>query len=241
MNRSIELVHLALADSTNAELRRLNPAANVAVWAEHQTAGRGQRGNVWLSRPGCNLLLSAAWHPTGLKPARQFALSMAAALAVADTLAFHGIAAKVKWPNDIYVDNRKICGILIENAVGVTLERSIIGIGLNVNQLEFPPSLPNPVSMRQLTGRRHNRHEVATTLLGALERLLPMAETEEGAASLHSLFMQRMWRGDGLPHPFRDTATGERFMAAIEGVLPSGLLCLTGRAPYAFKEVEFLL
>ncbi|MDE5927427.1 MAG: biotin--[acetyl-CoA-carboxylase] ligase, partial [Duncaniella sp.] len=122
------------------------------VMAREQTAGRGQRGNSWEAEPGCNITLSLLLRPEGLHPARQFVISQAVSLAIAD-LVSHFVAAPVsiKWPNDIYVDDRKICGILIENTItGTSIDRTIVGIGLNVNQTEFRSDAPNPVSMRQL-------------------------------------------------------------------------------------------
>ena len=148
--------------STNTELARLAdegaPHGTVAI-AECQTAGRGQRGNTWESAPGENVTMSVLLHPDGIEPRRQFAISEAVALGVAETLDIYlpaGMRAEVKWPNDIYVGNRKICGILIENRItSTTIERAIAGIGLNVNQELFVSDAPNPVSLRQLTGARH--------------------------------------------------------------------------------------
>ena len=101
-----ELRHYTELDSTNAELRRLHPAGNLAIYADHQTGGRGQRGNVWLSAPGENLLFSLLWHPVDLPARLQFSLSEAVALAVVRLLEGYGVCAKVKWPNDIYVGDK---------------------------------------------------------------------------------------------------------------------------------------
>ena len=157
MTKKHDIIWLDTTDSTNEEARRnILSLDNLSVVSAYsQTAGRGQRGNSWSSVPGENLTFSVVMkygHESGLvSPLRacdQFAVSEAAALAVVDLLASHDIEAKIKWPNDIYVSDRKICGILIENSVcDGSMASSIIGIGLNVNQTTFDPSLPNPTSI----------------------------------------------------------------------------------------------
>ncbi|MDE7409349.1 MAG: biotin--[acetyl-CoA-carboxylase] ligase, partial [Muribaculaceae bacterium] len=115
----MKILHLDEVDSTNVYIMR-NVAeleAPVMVTAYRQTAGQGQRGNSWEAEPGKNLTFSIFYRPVGLPPIAQFSMSEAVSLAVVDFLAGHGIEAKVKWPNDIYVDDRKICGILIRHSV----------------------------------------------------------------------------------------------------------------------------
>lgn len=248
-----ELRHYTELASTNAELRRLHPAGNLAIYADHQTGGRGQRGNVWLSAPGENLLFSLLWHPVDLPARLQFSLSEAVALAVVRLLEGYGVCAKVKWPNDIYVGDSKICGILIENAVGVLLESSIIGIGLNLNQTDFPPSLPNPTSLALLyrvenagthQGASLQVADVAVRLLSHLETMLPLASTEAGRDRLHAAYLASLYRHDGCQHPYRDPATGQVFRAILADVEPTGLLHLltpTGPRRFAFKQVEYIL
>ena len=121
-----------------------------------QTAGRGQRGNSWKSEPGKNLTFSIVLKFTDnsdmmIKAIDQFVLSQITALSVVELLSRHDIQAQIKWPNDIYVDGKKISGILIENSLrGEWISHSIIGIGLNVNQRNFDVSLPNPTSIALL-------------------------------------------------------------------------------------------
>lgn len=139
---------LAEATSTNDIAHEERFHDGDVVLALSQTKGRGQRGNVWESVPGENLTFSVVTRPTFLPAECQFLLSECAALSIVDTLIQYDIRAQIKWTNDIYVDSRKIAGILIENDLcGTNLSRSIIGIGLNVNQTEFSPLLPNPTSM----------------------------------------------------------------------------------------------
>ena len=150
-----DIIWLDNVDSTNEEAkRRFHICDNLSVLsAISQTSGRGQKGNVWISETGQNLTFSIILKLSDERTRRiqaydQFAVSEIAALAVSDYLNSLDIPAMVKWPNDIYVKDKKICGILIENMIrGEWLSGSIIGIGLNVNQDTFDPSLPNPTSM----------------------------------------------------------------------------------------------
>ena len=160
-----DIMWLGSTDSTNEEAKRIiSDIDNLSVLsALEQTAGRGQRGNQWHSAPGENLLFSIVLKYSkdemlsdALSPVRacdQFVISEAAALAITDFLSGYGISAKIKWPNDIYIGDKKICGVLIENSLrGENLSSSIIGIGLNVNQRNFDVNLPNPTSMVLETG-----------------------------------------------------------------------------------------
>ena len=154
------IIRLATVDSTNRYTR--DDADNlwnkhgengfVVITATHQTAGRGQRGNIWSSNAGENLLISILVRPgEALEVKRQFLLSQAVALAMHDAMLHYDIDTRLKWPNDIYVGNRKLAGILLElDYAGRYVEQAIIGIGLNVNQQAFPPMDRVPVSMKML-------------------------------------------------------------------------------------------
>ena len=176
----------------------------------------------------------------------QFSKSEAVALSVEYFLARHGIEAKVKWPNDIYVGNRKICGILIRHSVmGAFVEYSVIGVGINVNQVAFVSDAPNPVSMRQITGRRYDVASLYGEIAAIMESRLERIGYEDYRKSLHEEFMKSLWRGDGKEHMFMDVAAGETFSAAIAGIESHGPMRLrlsdgTERT-YAFKEVAFVL
>ena len=137
--------------STNDEARAPKYRHGDIVWAERQTAGRGQRGHTWISPEGENLTFTLVAEPRFLAADRQFLLLEAIAAALCDTFADFGIDTRIKWTNDIYHGDRKPVGILIEHFyAGATLARTVIGIGINVNQTAFDPALPNPVSMRQI-------------------------------------------------------------------------------------------
>ncbi len=177
MGKSCHIIWYDETDSTNSEaVRRLGELDNMSVIAARcQTAGRGKDRRKWLSAPGENLtftivqkysthggetsFLSRGTHGNEPWPpfpaAFQMLISAAAAAGVVRFLAESGICAWVKWPNDVYVDSRKICGILIEHRTdGRRLNASIIGIGINLNQTEFPPELVNPVSVASVTGKK---------------------------------------------------------------------------------------
>lgn len=213
------------------------------VAAHAQSAGRGQRGNSWEAAPGLNLTFSLMLRPGCVEAACQFRISQAVALGVAHVLdrMLPGVEVSVKWPNDIYAGDRKICGILIENAViGRSITRSIAGIGINVNQREFVSDAPNPVSMYMLSGREF---ELEPLLEGVRDETLRLLSSDP--AALSSDYASRLWRREGI-HPFIDHLRGGiRFMASIASVAPSGALTLIDaedtRRDFFFKEVSFVL
>ena len=165
------VIWLDSVDSTNNEVKRnVDVLGNFSVIAaREQTAGRGQRGNVWLTEPGMNLTFSIVIKyeqlQVKMKAVDQFEISEMTALSVIDLLAEYGIEARIKLPNDIYVGDRKVCGILIEHSLqGEHLSHSIIGVGLNVNQLIFDPSLPNPTSMQLCLAGAQEQLNIANLL-----------------------------------------------------------------------------
>ena len=242
-------------DSTNAEvLRRADELDNLSVIAaREQTAGRGQRGNTWTSAPGENLTFSVLLrHPAGFPPSALIRVNWLAAVSVRDFLRSEGVEAVIKWPNDIYVGRRKICGILIENRTRSDRESlSVIGIGLNLNQTEFPSSLPNPTSFRLLTGR-------TLDLPTALERFMAcfVISTERSewrnlsSDSLYARYADGLFQA-GIPCPYRDLRTGEVFTGTIRGIDDIGRLRVAsvissgGEAEveksYGFKDIGYIL
>ncbi len=150
MKNNTDILWLDIAESSNDEARKaIDSLDNLSVVAVRcQTKGRGQRTNTWLSEAGENLTFSIVLKDLNILPVEQIAISQITSLAVVDFLKLHGIDARIKLPNDIYVGNKKICGILIENSIcSNNMKWSIIGVGINVNQTTFPSSLPNPTSI----------------------------------------------------------------------------------------------
>ena len=150
MKNNPDIIWLEAAESSNDEARRtIDRLDNLSVVAVRcQTAGRGQGTNSWESAPGENLTFSVVLKKLDILPNQQIAISQITSLSIVEFLEHHGIEARIKLPNDIYVGAKKICGILIENSIRSNrIVWSIIGIGINVNQTIFPSSLPNPTSI----------------------------------------------------------------------------------------------
>lgn len=232
-------------DSTNTEMqRRIDTLENFSVIAAvNQTAGRGQRGNIWHVQEGKNLTFSLLlkFKPGELDVSDKFLLSEAAALAIIDYLKREGIDCKIKWPNDIYYKNRKICGILIENTLsGSDIANSIIGIGLNVNQKVFPAGLVNPVSMTQITNKEYSLKEELEALCGCLSSRLSLP-FEEGMTKEYE---ECLYRKDEL-YEYSDCSSGEHFKGRIIGVLSDGKIRIETEKgelrEFAFKEISYII
>ena len=215
----------------------------VAVTAVHQTAGRGQRGNVWNSAAGENLLLTLVVRPgAALEVKNQFLLSQTVAVAIHKAMERYGIDTRLKWPNDIYVGNRKLAGILVElDYSGTCIEQAIIGIGLNVNQADFPVMDKVPVSMKMLLGKEIPVEDVLNALLESFIRLYGEM-CGEGATPIVAKYQELLLsRGKVC----RFTGSNGAFKAVIVGTEPSGHLLLRHidgtLSRYAFKEVEMYL
>ena len=234
--------------STNTYLSRLAATlpGGTVIYTPCQTDGRGQKGNRWESEEGKNLACSMLLKRLPVEARDQFCLSEAAALAVADALAaVAGDGFAVKWPNDVYWHDSKICGILIENSLdGSNIARSIIGIGLNVNQERFVGDAPNPVSLLNITGREHDIEALMRQICSGMEEQVVALENDEARADLHRRYMASLYRNDGKRHPFED-AGGNRFMASVTGIAPDGTLTLCHEDGtchnYLFKEVKHII
>lgn len=242
------LIHLRETASTNtymASVKSLLPSGTV-IYTNNQTSGRGQRGNSWEAEQGKNLTFSLLLRDLQVPVPEQFYISEAVSLAITETLQrYIGNLAnvKVKWPNDIYVNDKKICGILIENTIGGnrTLSYCIVGVGLNVNQTEFISDAPNPVSLANIIG---TETDLLTLLQEVADRMLTrVAEiTPDNTKALHSEYKAVMYRNDGLLHPFT-LPDGTNFDAIIDDVAPDGKMTLKRAdgtcSEYYFKEVAF--
>ena len=192
---------LETVDSTNSEAkRRLEALDNLSVLAAvEQTAGRGRGSHSWISSPGENLTftLILRFGEGGISPlpsSEVVRITHFCTLAVCDYLESQGLQTRIKWPNDIWIANRKICGILIENTFsGDYLKDSIVGIGLNLNQTAFDPALPNPVSLRLLTGREYSPASALDELYKAICRRAEQLSGADGRSALELEFSKRMF------------------------------------------------
>lgn len=243
MAKEIKLIAVDVTDSTNHYLRDYRGEEGTlftVVTAEYQTSGRGQGANRWESEWGKNLLFSLKYHPRQIESGRQFVLSMAVSLAIVGALERWQVEASVKWPNDIYVGDCKLCGILIENALmGNAIRESIVGIGLNVNQTRFLSDAPNPISLKETVGEEVDGKALLDAILQQLS--VELAQAECSAESIHSRYLAKLYRRQGVC-PFEDK--DGRFDAELVTVAPDGRLWLKdsdGRLrSYGFKEVSYL-
>ena len=233
-------------DSTNNELlRHIGDYDNLSVVAAvEQTAGRGQRGNRWVSAPGDNLTFSLLLKPEGLPAREVMVLTCLATLVVRDVLREEGVPAVIKWSNDIYVGKRKICGMLVENGLdGADIAWSVIGIGINLNQTEFPGEIMNAISLKRLTRRTYDLVPFLETVCAGLERRLSELDTQEGRNGLRDAYERDLFQKDS-PAPYRDLKTGEEFSGIIRGITPEGLLRIEAEGrerTFGFKEISYIL
>ncbi|MCU0432867.1 MAG: biotin--[acetyl-CoA-carboxylase] ligase [Bacteroidia bacterium] len=241
-------IRLEEVPSTNTfalDLVRSTPVTEgTVVSAQHQTAGRGQRGNDWQSAPGENLTVSIVLRPVFLAPAAQFDLTRAVALAVAETVENACKSAEVKisvkWPNDIYINQRKVAGILVENILGNNrFVAAVTGIGLNVNQIQFGVLGNKATSLRLVTGTQFDNDLLLGQLCSYLEKyylMLRAGKTDE----LRTLYESKLYlRGTESGY----SEKGLLFRGTLTGTSAEGLLQITTAAgeerSFSFKEVVF--
>lgn len=217
----------------------------LVVCAEYQTKGRGQASNCWESERAKNLLFSILLKPGNILAPEQFLISQMVALSLKDVLeSFLQRKVCIKWPNDIYVDDNKIAGILIENTLqGSCINTSIVGIGLNVNQTVFKSDAPNPVSMKQLANKDFDKRLILDAILQRLTFYYDNL-TMQKRKTIVAQYKESLYRNSGF-FPF-ETNENERFFAKIHDVLPSGELVLIRQKDslpmtFAFKEVRFCI
>ena len=193
------IIWLKSTDSTNNELRRrLDQSGDLTIIAaETQSAGRGQGEHTWHSAPGMNLTFSILLRHRCLKASDALAVTSIMALGIRDYLQAKGVNPWIKWPNDIWVGEKKICGILVENTIHTgMIEFSIVGVGLDLNQTDWPSDLPNPVSLKDLTGKEYDTHEELRQLSEALALRSAQASAPGGAAGLIEEFSRVVVRLD---------------------------------------------
>ena len=243
----VSLVYLEETESTNKYLNDLCNKQCVGelttITTDFQTSGRGQRGNSWESERGQNLMFSFVLYPTFLKARKQFLLSQIISLAIKEELDTHVSDVSIKWPNDIYWKDKKICGMLIENDLtGTHISRSIAGIGININQEAFISPAPNPVSLKQITGQSYSPEQILASIMRRIKDYYALLQTEN--ESVNTLISDRyagsLFRKDGF-HRYTD-ANG-KFLARLLRVEPDGRLILEDQIgterTYLFKEVQY--
>lgn len=239
-----KIIRMEEVDSTNRFLRQMESydeeALTVAV-ADYQTAGKGQGTHTWESEAGKNLLFSLLVCPRWVPVRRQFLLSEAGALAIKEVLDSYAEGFSLKWPNDVYWNDRKISGTLIETSVDSRgIKRCVFGVGVNINQMQFLSDAPNPVSLAQIVGHEVNREEVLQKIIDAFLRyyeLLRRADYQDVTGIYHlSLYRRKGY------HWYED-ADG-KFEGAFVEVEDDGHLVLHDKKgvirSYAFGEIKFV-
>ena len=238
----MKIIHLSQTTSTNDYIKSVGQTDKIiVVTTQYQTKGRGQSG-AWISDQGQNLLFSLKIQPDGIPASQGFILSQANALALRDTLMAYLPDVSVKWPNDIYADKMKICGTLIENSLsGKNIHQCVIGSGININQVSFPPGLAAPAtSLRLLTQRTIPVMQVLDDFLTHFQHYYTLVQDREWQTirqqyhqSLYQKDVERLYADhDGI------------FTGIIQMVEPDGHIIILdhqGRQRrYAFKEVRML-
>lgn len=243
-------IHLTAVDSTNSYatemLRQITPKEGTIIYTFEQTSGRGQRGNTWLSEPAKNVAFSLILHPSFLRAEEQFLLTKITSLAAADLMAEilknagSNVAVKIKWPNDLYVNDQKIGGILIENTIRENnIQYSVIGIGLNINQAAFNNSI-NAASVKTISGKESDLHAIVNRLCEFLEARYLQLRTNK-RDHLDFSYLQHLYR---LNEWKKYADKNSSFEGKIVGVSASGKLqmeLLNGDVKeFDLKEIRFL-
>lgn len=226
-------MYIKSTDSTNTLLKQMAAESNPPefIYAGYQTAGRGQTGNSWESEEGKNLLCSILLPPNKNLHFLNIAVGVALLRVIGDDFT-------IKWPNDIYYGDKKVAGILVENAIiGNEIRYSIAGIGLNVNQTAFVSNAPNPISLKQIRGQEYDIECLMNQLLEAVHSVLNESEQE-----VWSYYKSHLYRREGF-WPYEDKKG--KFEAAIQDVLPTGEIILRDTngqiRQYEFKQIKYIL
>lgn len=236
-----EIIHFKEVDSTNNQIK--NQESDLqngsVIISDFQTNGKGHHNNYWESEKGKNLTFSILLKPDNILAENQFDISRFVCLALIDYLKSKKITAKIKWPNDIYIDDKKISGILIENSIlGNKIKSSIIGIGININQDFFDPNLPNPVSLKQITGKIHDLNKELSQIIIFLNTRFDQLITNKNQQKAE--YLNHLYRINVLSE-FK--SQDNKFSGTITGITSFGQLQIevnNKTGTFNFKEIEFL-
>ena len=242
-----QIIKLDTVDSTNKYAQGLLKKEKIdegtLIVAGVHLEGKRQVGNLWESGANKNLTMSIILRPVFLLPEKQFQLNKIIALAVYDFVKniLKEQFVKIKWPNDIYFENRKIAGILIENSIlGNSFDNSVVGIGVNVNQIDFKSDAPNPVSLRNITGENYNLDDCLTDLIACIEHRYLLLKSKQDNV-INSDYLNALYKFQSYSK-FKSKI--KIFEAKITGVSEFGKLILENREnekfEFNFKEVEFI-
>ncbi len=195
----VERHHFTQLDSTNAEAKRLLDQGEVKegtiITSDLQTQGRGQYGRVWESEVGLNVMISIIVAPVFVKVTQQFALNILSSLAVADVISDYSDDVKVKWPNDIYVNDKKIAGILIQNFIqSERIKHSIIGIGINVNQQAWSSDISHVTSLSIESNQQLEKEVIIKSLCKQLDKRYKRQSLD--VQSMHEEYKNKLYKKD---------------------------------------------
>ena len=238
-----KIIRLKEIDSTNRFLRELKDEQEdkmVVAVADFQTAGKGQGSHTWESEAGKNLLFSIKVHPRWVPVRQQFLLSMAGAIAIKEALETYVDGITLKWPNDVYWNDKKISGTLIETSIDSKgIKTCIFGIGINVNQEAFHSDAPNPVSLRQILGHEVDKDELLQKVIEGFRRYYELLRRAD-YMDVSGIYHLSLYRRKGF-HRYED-ADGD-FEGAFVEVEDDGHLILHDKQgvirSYSFGEVKF--
>ena len=241
----MEIITLDATTSTNDYLLSLNTERDLCVVTDYQSAGKGMGTNVWESERGKNLLFSLLVHPLWLGIQKQYLMSMVQAVSLWEALSEYvenPTLLTIKWPNDIYYKDCKLSGTRIDlNLQGMKIQDMVIGTGVNVNQLQFTGTAPNPVSLSQISGLTYSLSQILSSIIDAFERNYALLRS--GAEQyIIRCYHEHLYRRVGM-YRYRDIH-GE-FQAEMVGVASNGILTLRRAdgtlSKYEFKELSIVL
>lgn len=209
------------------------------VYTDFQTKGKGQPGNKWNAEKNQNLLFSIIVFPYDISIDKQFVISQIISFSIVKTLEKYIDNVKIKWPNDIYWNDKKLGGILIENSLqGNAIKHSIIGVGLNVNQITFPVEIPNPISMKQIIGKSFDRKRILAEIIENFSELF----NDRNKFNIKEKYLNSLFRKDEF-YQYK-TIDGELFSAKVADIESDGKLILqtpkNEKKEFYFKEIEFI-
>ena len=244
-----EIIHIETVGSTNTQILNIieegKCVEGVVVSADEQIAGRGHAENIWESEKGKNLTFSLALRPVFIEPANQFLITKIISVAIYNLLGLYikSNVLSIKWPNDIYVDEKKIAGILIQNMIrGNTIDYSVVGIGLNLNQEIFISDTPNAVSMKIISKKTFCLNEILKLLLLEIQHQYVSSVSFSGLEQLDKDYCKNLFRLNEW-HEFKEN--NKQFTGKISGIGEYGRLKIKlvdgTMRQFDFKEVEFLI
>lgn len=236
----VESTHIYLSELVS----KTSPPHGFHVTADYQSGGRGQIGRSWHGAPGLNLLVSYVFYPENMVASRAFDLSVWVSVVLEQLVSSFGIQeVRIKWPNDIYICDQKVGGILIQNTLrGELVKNSIVSVGLNVNEINFPTEIPNPTSLRIETGQPIQVRDVLSLLTRLLDHQYHLFSSPSGLAELWKSYKEKLWGTDRyLSYQLLDDSIIQARVLDVEADGKLRLLLESGEErEFVFREVKWM-